>query len=235
MRGRAGGFTLVELMVASTIFSMVIAALAAIYLAAFGQSGRTFREGRTKMMGNMAMNAFMNEVGQASYIEIPAKNASGTEVSGCQNRRSATDGGKNKAGVNSRRFHLCVRTTNLAGSTLCNNTLPNPQNPLNSPPCLFYYSVSSAGNCPNTDVTPATCGANSSALGSPQMLASGLEIATGMPADTYFTRNGGAGLNTPEDNVVRAAFKVTRPPWGVHPKLFYDVDTTATAQFGVSP
>ena len=84
-------------------------------------------------------------------------------------------------------------------------------------------------------MTAANCGANSAAFEAPQMLASGLEIAVGMPANTFFTRSGNAGHATPEDNVVRAAFKVTRPPWGVHPKLFYDVDTTATAQFGVSP
>jgi len=226
MKISRSGFTIVELMISSLLFSMVIAALAAIYATAFGQSGRVFREGRTKMMANMSMRSIMREVAQSTRIDLPAKNSAGTQLSGCTNAKSNST--RITTAEPSIRFHFCVRATNRATGQPCDGD-PDVA------PCLFYYSRSVAGSCVASDVTSASCGNNAAVMGVPQLLASGLEVGTGMPGNIYFTRMGGATHKSDEDNAVRVSYKVTRPPFNNMPKLVYEVDTTASGHFGVRP
>ena len=206
MRNPRSGFTIVELMVASLLFSMVIAALAAIYATAFGQSGTAFREGRAKAMANMSMRVIMRDLSQATIVELPAEGASGRHLSGCTNAKTDFTGIKGEQPL---RFHFCVRNATL-----------------------YYYSRSAA-TCVASTVTDANCGNSAGAMGTPELLATELETAVNMPADTFFTRS--ASQFAQEGNAVRAAFKVTRAPVGNSKKLTFEVDTTMSAHFGVSP
>jgi hypothetical protein len=210
-------------MIASLLFSLVIAALSAIYTTAFGQSGRTFREGRTKLMASMSMRAIMRETSQATRIDRPSQNSYGRHLSGCSNAKA--DSTRIEPSLPATRFHFCVRLTNR-GSGLCDG---DPD----AAPCLFYYSSSVSGNCPASNiVNDSNCG-NSTTLGTPQLLASGLETLTSMPSNGYFSRRPSDFAE--EDNAVRIAYSVTRPPGFNSPKLVFQVDTTASAHFGVRP
>ncbi|OIO09560.1 MAG: hypothetical protein AUJ52_06240 [Elusimicrobia bacterium CG1_02_63_36] len=220
---KSDGFTIVELIIASLLFSMVIAALSAIYATAFGQSGRTFRESRTKLMATMSMRALMRETAQATRIDLPAQDSYGRELSGCSNAKS--DSTRITTAQQSTRFHFCVRNSNL-GSGLCDG---DPD----AAPCLFYYTRSVSGNCPASDVTVSNCGNTTGTMGTPQLLASGLEELSTMPSDGYFSRRDGDFAQ--EDNAVRIAYNVTRPPGPNSPKLYFQVDTSASSQFGVRP
>lgn len=217
------GFTIVELIIASLLFSMVIAALSAIYATAFGQSGRTFREGRTKLMATMSMRALMRETAQATRIDLPAQDSYGRHLSGCSNAKA--DSTRITASEPSVRFHFCVRNSNRA-SGVCDG---DPD----AAPCLFYYSKSNSGNCPVSDVTDSNCGNATGTMGTPELLASGLEEVTGLPSDGYFSRRDSDFAQ--EDNSVRIVYNVTRPPSANSPKLYFQVDTSASSQFGVRP
>lgn len=228
MRIARSGFTLVELMVSSLLFSLVIAALSAIYSTAFGQSGKAFREGRVKAMALGSMKAIMKHVGESNRIDLPTRTGggiTGRHLTGCSNQ--APDGARITPSENVTRFHFCVRLTNLPPGRACDGE-PDPA------PCMFYYTKENASACVASDVTDANCGTATSAMGSPRFLASGLEINAGMPANGYFTRAPGA-LLAGEANSVRMTYKVTRAPVGNGKKTIYIVDTTASGQFGVFP
>lgn len=206
MRHPRAGFTIVELMVASLLFSMVIAALAAIYATAFGQSGTAFREGRAKAMANVSMRVIMRDLSQATIIQLPAAGTSGRHLSGCTNAKADFTGIKNTEPL---RFHFCVRNATL-----------------------YYYSKIGT-TCVASTVSDGNCGNTAGAMGAPELLATELETAINMPANTFFTRS--ASQFAQEGNAVRAAFKVTRAPVGNSKKLTFEVDTTMSAHFGVSP
>jgi len=224
------GFTIVELIIASLLFSMVIAALSAIYATAFGQSGRTFRESRTKLMATMSMRALMREMAQATRIDLPSKNSSGSHLTGCSNARTDSTRVTTLNGEKSRRFHFCVRMINRS-SGLCDG---DPD----AAPCLFYYSNEVTGNCPATDVTSTNCG-GTTGLGTPELLASGLEevpdFSTIVPTSGFYIFSRDQDYFAQEDNGVRISYFVTRPPGPNSPKLYFQVDTNAISQYGVRP
>ncbi|MFH1726727.1 MAG: hypothetical protein ABII00_19130 [Elusimicrobiota bacterium] len=210
-RGDAG-FSLAELVIASLLFSMVIAGLAAIYGTVFQQSGRILGNSRIKNQAAYALRAMQNQVTVATHLEDPPRGVPGSQLSGCRNAKP--DGTRivpspEKHGS----FGFCLRNTAIR---LC-------QVPGNSPPCLFYYYWPNI--CPPPQVTPANCGNPVSGV-SPEVLAS--EVEGGAGGGNVFERS-------QEITDVRIAFAVTKAKTRSHPKLSYAVDTTLHAHFGVSP
>lgn len=214
---RAAGFTLVEMMIATLIFSMVIAGFAAIYTTAFSQSGTVLRDARLKSNMMVAFKDINKRMASATWITQPAMGSSGTALAACTNR--APDDQPNFNGVVPNlapAFGFCVQTgiSNGCGSSD------------NGPPCLFRYTWAA---CPPPALNTGNCGA---ALGASEveMVASGVLVpGPNPPTDTcpttpppfllgvanYFTRGG---------NDVRVAMRLCRPkPIGSKiPLLWYD-------------
>lgn len=215
---RASGFTLVEMMIATLIFSMVIAGFAAIYTTAFSQSGAVLRDARLKSNMMVAFKNINKRMASATWITQPAMGSSGTALAACTNR--APDDQPNFNGVIPNldpAFGFCVQTgiSNGCGSSD------------NGPPCLFKYTWAA---CPPPALNTGNCGAALGAL-EVEMLASGVLVPGPSPNEptndcatttvlypnspNYFTRGG---------NDVRVAVRLCRPkPLGSKiPLLWYD-------------
>ncbi len=217
-RARAG-FTLVELMIASLIFSMVIAGLAAIYSTAFSQSTRVLTETRAQGMGIISLRSLETEVSFASKIDEPIKNAAGPVLRGCWN--VATDGQDVTVYVNGPKppLHTFAFCAQPAATNGCTGN--------NAPECLFYYRWDAA--CVNPGLTTANCG--SVVMGvTPTMIASNV---THLPGNVpYFSR---VPSDSTMDNGIRAAFIANQPATPAHPLVSYQIDVLLESQFNGLP
>lgn len=220
------GFTLVEMMIATLIFSMVIAGFAAIYTTAFSQSGAVLRDARMKSVTMVNFKSITQRMASATWVQQPAAGGNDTALTGCTNR--APDDQPNFPGVVPNlppAFGFCIQTGTANG---CGT----PDNPA---PCLFSYTWAS---CPPPALNTGNCGA---ALGAVEveMLASRVLVpspndptalcsTTAPPfytgASNYFTRGG---------NDVRVAMRLCRPkPIGSKvPLLWFDNITVAHGTF----
>ncbi|MBI5597655.1 MAG: type II secretion system protein [Elusimicrobia bacterium] len=210
---RPAGFTLVELMLASLIFSMVVAGLAAIYSTAYHQSGRIITDSRLKSTAAIALRQVTQEVVSATRFDEPAPGGSGSVLRGCSNM--ATDGTQITAAQPVTSFGFCVQNNTNGACTL-------PDSP---PPCLVYY------RWPNVCAAPALNGGNCGSTVSgvtPFVLASHLEVSADPSMPQYFTRNTG---QKSWGTSVRVAFSVSRDATQSMPKAIYEVDTIVSGQF----
>lgn len=228
--GRRAGFTLVELMIASMIFSMVIAGLAAIYTTALSQTGFVVMNTKVLAMGNVAWRALAREFPSATFIYAPPKDGRGQFLEGCNH--IAPDLVNFQAFIPDapapetfpRTFAFCVQTGVTPNCPAAPAVIaPIPANPQG---CLFYYQWSAA--CFDPGVTAANCGLSISGV-EPVMLASLLETNPAVPGGAFFSR-APADLGLP--NGVRVGFQVRRSPkkLGQVPAV-YAVDELLSAQF----
>lgn len=211
--GRPTGFTLVELMLASLIFSMVVAGLAAIYSTAFKQSGKIITDTRVKSTAAIALRHITQQLASVNRIDEPANGASGSVVRACSN--VATDGNQITTAVGISAVAFCVQPGTVG---LC----ASPGAP---PPCLFYYGF--AGICPAPAVSAANCGTTISGV-APFLLGAHLEASSNPTMPDYFSRSSG-GANT--GNLLRVAFQISRDATATQPKVIYNVDTMVAGQF----
>jgi len=239
---RRGGFSLVELMIASLLFAMVVAGLAAIYATVFKQAGRTLGDSIVKNQAAVAMRSLQMEMTQGSGIVTPAPGAASNHLRGCRNFRADTGapivsfyagGGTVESGC----FHFCVRPA-AGGDSSVACEAPGQSPPTNRPaPCLYHYPSTAGGawgvpgvnfsNLPAVD--DGSCGQSRGGV-IPRLLASGIEPVPG--AAGYFSRDSGVvGGSTERGNTIRASFIVTREKTHAHPKLSYEVDSTLEFQF----
>lgn len=193
MRSEAG-FTLVELLLAVVIFSMVMGGLAVIHSSAFKQGGRMVYDARIKHMATISQRALQMEITEATLLEIPALGASGRHVRGYKN--VAVDGFQPMSGNagDTKWFHFCV-SNNIVGSCGLTNY------PVG---CLWYYSA--PGAAPPV-IDDGVCG-NAAGGVTPQLLATHITstVAGVVGTDAYFTRDPANGVQ--EDNQVRANFRM---------------------------
>lgn len=207
------GFTLVELMLASLIFSMVVAGLAAIYSTAYHQSGRIITDSRLKSTAAIALRQVTQEVVAATRFYEPAPGASGSYLRGCSNM--ATDGTVITAAQPVSSFGFCVQG---AAQGAC----AAPDSP---PPCLVYYRWPNV--CPPPVLNAGNCGATVNGV-APFVLASHLEVSADPTMPQYFTRN---TAQKSWGTSVRVAFQVSRDATQSMPKAIYEVDTIVSGQF----
>lgn len=177
------GFTLVELMVASLLFALVVAGLAAIYATVFKQARRILVENRVKNQAAYAMKAVKMELAQATSAELPAAGTSGQHLSGCRGFKAdgapmvSTAGGFGAFDTGC--FHFCVRTTPGGGTADTSCTSAGQDPPSERPAaCLYYYPPGSGawGGPPPPTVTDSTCGDTVGGV-APELLAFGLRQA----------------------------------------------------------
>lgn len=211
----ASGFTLVELMLATLIFSMVIAGLAAIYTTAFSQSGAVLRDARLKSTAMISFKTITQGLVSATRLDSPAKNGSGAILSGCTNM--APDGVQNTAALSFGSFAYCVQP-NAVG--LCQD--PNDPNSVRPAPCLFSYTWTNT--CPPPGVTVANCG-NSIGGVAGAFMASRVMVPTGLP--NYFVRTTAMAAG----NQVHIGMVFQRNASGKIPMMQFRVDTVANTQF----
>lgn len=207
---RSSGFTLVELMLATLIFSMVIAGLAAIYTTAFSQSGAVMRDARLKTSAMIAFKRMNMMLNGATRLDAPAKGTTGTILRGCSNM--APDGVRNTTAVGFGSFAFCIQTGAVGGC----GTTASPA------PCLFSYEW--PGVCPSPAVGAGTCGGAISGQ-SPEMLSSRVLVPNGR-AD-YFERT----TTMAAGNQVNIGMAFQRDGVGKIPTMRYEVTTVAHAQF----
>lgn len=215
---RAAGFTLVELMLATLIFSMVIAGFAAIYTTAFSQSGTVLRDARLKSVSMVSTKSITRKMAVATRVDLPPRGASGMVLTGCE--RMAPDNDTMGFGSSSA-FGFCIQPGAANGCGTANNPAP----------CLFMHTWNA---CPPPALNSSNCGA---ALGGQvEMLASRVLVpgplvpsnacsatTTFYPASpNYFTRGG---------NDVRIALRLCRPQGGKVPKMWHDSSTVAHGHF----
>lgn len=223
---RAVGFTLVELMIATLIFSMVIAGFAAIYTTAFSQSGAVLRDARLKSVTMVVFKSITRKMASATWVQQPAAGSNDSALTGCTNR--APDNLPNFIGPVPNlppAFGFCIQPGSANGC----GTVDNPA------PCLFSYTWAA---CPPPALNTGNCGATLGAT-EVEVLASRVLIpspnnptnlcsTTSPPfyngASNYFTRGG---------NDVRVAMRLCRPkPIGSKvPLLWFDNITVAHGQF----
>lgn len=216
---RSAGFTLVEMMIATLIFSMVIAGFAAIYTTAFSQSGAVLRDARLKSVTMVNFKSITKKMAAATRVDQPAAASNGTALTGCE--RMAPDNDTMGFGSTSA-FGFCIQTGNSNGC----GTADNPA------PCLFSYAWAS---CPPPSLNTGNCGATLGAI-EVEMLASRVLVPSpNNPTDicstttsfyagapNYFTRGG---------NDVRIAMRLCRPAGGKVPVMWFDNVTVAHGQF----
>lgn len=202
---RAAGFTLVELMIASLIFSMVIAGFAAIYSTAFSQSGQVLREARLKSNGLVSFKSITKQMAAATRIDQPAAGASGSVLTGCANM--APDSTQHVAGGVSA-FGFCIQT----GSVGACGTPDTP------PPCLFSYAWNT---CPSPGLSSGNCG-NTVGSSAAQLLSSRVLLPSGYT--DYFMRAG-------TGSAVRISMQYRRDASGKIPEMNYEVTTVAHGHF----
>ncbi|TPW21714.1 MAG: hypothetical protein FD126_410 [Elusimicrobia bacterium] len=220
-RRPASGFTLVEMMIATLIFSMVIAGFAAIYTTAFSQSGAVLRDARLKSIAMISFKNITKKMASATRVDLPLAGASGTAMTGCA--QMAPDGDPMGFGSSSA-FGFCIQTGTSNGC----GTADNP------PPCLFMYTWAA---CPPPALNTGNCG---SALGAVEVEMLASKVLVPGPIDPeddcrtttsfytgitdYFTRGG---------NDVRVAVRLCRPkPLGSKiPLMWYDSSTVAHGHF----
>lgn len=207
---RASGFTLVELMLATLIFSMVIAGLAAVYTTAFSQSGAVLRDARLKSTAMISFKRMTATLVSATRLDSPAKNGSGAVLSGCRNM--APDGQQNTTAQIFGSFAFCVQPAAIGG---CGTpTAPSP--------CLFAYSWDNI--CPAPGVTAANCGNSLSGV-TPEFMASRVMAPAGIP--NYFVRTTAMAAG----NQVHIGMVFQRDATGKIPTMQFRVDTVANTQF----
>lgn len=201
---RAAGFTLVELMIASLIFSMVIAGFAAIYSTAFSQSGQVLREARLKSTGLVSFKAITRQMAAATRVDQPPVGGSGSVLTGCA--RMAPDGDP-MGFPSATSFGFCIQTGSVGA---CGG----PDAP---PPCLFSY-LWSVCPPPPPALSPGSCGSAAPA----QLMASRVLLPAGY-AD-YFMRAG-------TGSAVRISMQYRRDASGKIPQMNYEVSTVAHGHF----
>lgn len=212
------GFTLVELLLAVVIFSMVMAGLAVIHSSAFKQGGRMVYDARIKHMATISHRALQMEITEATRLDIPGPGASGRHVRGFKN--IAVDGFQPINGIagDTRWFHFCV-SNNIAGSCgLANYPVG----------CLWYYSA--PGAAPPV-IDDGVCGNDAGGV-KPQLLATHIaSTVTGIVgADAYFTRDAANGVS--EDNQVRANFRLMQgATQNIGPPIRFEVDASFNMNF----
>lgn len=212
---RPAGFTLVELMLASLIFSMVVAGLAAIYSTAYHQSGRIITDSRLKSTAAIALRQVTQEVVSATRFLEPGPGASGSCLRGCSN--VATDGTLITTAQPVTSFGFCVQAATLGSCAA-------PDAP---PPCLVYYRWTGPGVCPPPALGAGNCGSTVNGV-APFVLASHLEVSADPTMPQYFTRN---TSQKSWGTSVRVAFQVSRDATPSMPKAIYEVDTIVSGQF----
>lgn len=199
------GFTLVELMLATLIFSMVIAGLAAIYSTAFSQSGSVLRDARLKSSAMIAFKDMTQRLVGATRLDAPGVAASGSVLRGCTNM--APDGAQNTMATGFGSFGFCVQP----GAVGACGTPSAPA------PCLFSYNWNNI--CPAPALSNGNCGAAVNGV-TPEMLASRVLVPAAYA--NYFVRTG---------NSVRISMTFQRDATGKIQTMRYDVSTVAHGQF----
>lgn len=199
------GFTLVELMLATLIFSMVIAGLAAIYSTAFSQSGAVLRDARLKSSAMIAYKDMTQRLVGATRLDSPTATGSGSVLRGCTNM--APDGVQNTTAIGFSSFGFCVQP----GAVGACGSATSPA------PCLFSYNWPNV--CPAPALTNANCGNAVSGV-PPEMLASRVLVPAAYA--NYFVRTG---------NSVRMSFTFRRDATGKIPTMNYEVSTVGHGQF----
>ncbi|TBR23995.1 prepilin-type N-terminal cleavage/methylation domain-containing protein [bacterium] len=207
---RAPGFTLVELMLATLIFSMVIAGLAAIYTTAFSQSGAVLRDARLKTTAMVAFKGMTQNLVSATRLDSPPKGGSGNVLRGCTNM--APDGVQNTAAVAFGSFGYCVQPGAVG-------TCGTPEAPA---PCLYQYNW--ANICPSPVLSNGNCG---STVGGavPEFVASRVMVPASIP--NYFVRTTAMAAG----NQVHIGMVFQRDATGKIPVMQYEVQTVANTQF----
>lgn len=212
---RAPGFTLVELMLATLIFSMVIAGLASIYTTAFSQSGSVLRDARLKSTAMLSFKQMTQSLVSATRLDSPPKNGSGVVLSGCTNM--APDGQQNTMALGFGAFTFCVQPGAVGA---CQD--PNDSTSVRPAPCLFSYTWNNV--CPPPAVSAASCG-NSVNGATPVFMASRVMPPTGIP--NYFVRTTAMAAG----NQVHIGMIFQRDATGKIPMTQFRVDTVAHTQF----
>lgn len=225
--GRRAGFTIVELIIASLIFSMVIAGLAVIYTTALNQTGIIVMSTKVQAMGNVSWRAFSREVPAATVLFMPVKDGFGSFLTGCnQNAPNGVDFKNFIPGTPlPRSFAFCVQPGAINGCPDANSPVPGiPPNPQG---CLFYYNWPANAACYNPVINAGNCGTtinNATAV----LIASLVENNPVMPG-AYFSR---AAANLALPNGVRVAYQLRRSPTKAgQATTIFVVDEILSAQF----
>lgn len=191
------GFTLIELMVATFIFAMVVSGLSVIYATVYKQGLRNLRETRIKASGLYAMRAIEKELMASTWVINPANGTKGTVLEGYQNYAPTYDPSKPFFHVlpsqEIRWFHFCGSATASSDGVCADGT----QNELG---CLWKYTgtMNPGGSIPNIG-----CGDPGNGR---ELLAS--SVFTG-ETGSYFSRVS-AGDDVQERNQVRVSFIVRK-------------------------
>jgi prepilin-type N-terminal cleavage/methylation domain-containing protein len=208
--GRAG-FTLVELLVAVTIFASVMAGLSVIYSTIFKQGTGILSETRMRNMATLSMRAIQQELAQATTVQLPGPNRYGKELRGWTNvspdLKDDLSGPvvANLSGTDTDRhwFHFCVQTQTKYDC----GTKGIPTS------CLYYYrSKPKASWVTNPPIDAANCGDDAANINEAQdrtLLASGL-TAPANGAQDYFSRVVVAD-KVAAGNQVRVSFRMQQP------------------------
>lgn len=217
-RGRNGGFTLVEILVAVFIFSMVMAGLSAIYSTAYRQGYRTLRDMHLKTGGARALREIQAELQTATLIEQPANGAAGSILSGFKNYMATYNPSDPYIRISQSEavewFYFCVSGP---FSGRCEDGVPTVYH---KPMCLWRYS----GTGTTVPIpAPANCGD-----------APGVIVASGLTSDelgngSFFSRSSADGVD--ERNQVRVNWVMRIPATNTQPPLAYNADATFNLQF----
>ena len=223
---RRAGFTLVELMIATLIFSMVIAGFAAIYTTAFSQSGAVLRDARLKSTAMISLKDMTNVLARATRIVQPAIDGSENAVTGCANM--APDATRNTTLQPITGFGFCVQPAALGQ---CDSPVPpsTGQPELSHPaPCLFKYTWNSCG--PPPVLSGGNCGDALSGA-TPELLAWRVLLPAVAPPDNNCTPSGAAYFTRVTATAVGIKMRLCRNGRGQSPVQWYDVSTFASGQF----
>lgn len=229
---KRAGFTLVELMIATLIFSMVIAGLSMIYSTVYRQGIRSLHDTRLKTMGFVTMKAIANELGEATLLTEPTFGSKGDILSGFKNCSETYEPGLcheiTEGGNQAKWFQFC--TSNSGGDCDTETGLM----------CIWWYSGT------GRTVAAPVCGLTGE---NRQLLAKGVDYdrypgTPGAKKTAIFFRTAGIPAepdNVNERNQVRVNFMMqnfavnTNPSAPGRPTVKFSMDSTFNAQFADPP
>jgi prepilin-type N-terminal cleavage/methylation domain-containing protein len=211
------GFTLVEIMIATFIFSLVMAALSVIYSTAYRQGTRMLHDMKLKGMAIVSLRSIESELQEATRLDAPAAGAAGNILEGFKNYGATHNPASPYQRLTDSEevewFHFCV------SDVIDDKCAVDLQH---EPKCLWMYT--GVGTTINGG-TAIDCGNDAGGI----ILSSRLEKET-FGEDEYFSRKPAPAVD--ERNQVRVNWVYRIPALNIDsPMLSYKVDSTYNLGF----